>query len=512
MRESRTEKSVKNSVVAMLYYAVNLLLQFVSRKVFIDCLGTEVLGLNTTAVNLFQFLNLAELGISSAVGFTLYKPIAEGDKESICEIVTLQKYLYSKVAWVVIAGACILMVFFPLIFAKITLPLWYAYASFGTVLFSALLGYFVNYKQIVLTASQQDYKVLCSYQTVLLIRLVFQIFAVKNFANGYVWWLILQVVFAGLASVSLHVMTKKTFPYLRDVDKTYRELRSKYTVFVTKIKQLFFHKIGGFALFQSSSLILYAYASLSVVAVYGNYLMITEGVRRLFQSMFNGIGAGVGNMVATDDTKKCYEVFNELFSLRFLMIGVVCFAVYNLAPPFISLWVGEEYLLPTSTLILIVITLYIGLVRITTDEFIGAYGLFQDIWAPIVESVINIGLSILLGYFYGLNGILVGVLISQVLIVRMWKTWFLFHNGLKGYLLKYLRSYGVHLALFAFAAFVSTVIIRHIGLDMDGSWLGLIGGAVVVVGFFALLLAGGMLLCGTGLVDSVKRFRRRPRP
>ena len=41
---SRTAKSIKNSVVAMSFYIVNLALQFFSRKVFLDYLGTEILG------------------------------------------------------------------------------------------------------------------------------------------------------------------------------------------------------------------------------------------------------------------------------------------------------------------------------------------------------------------------------------------------------------------------------------------------------------------------------------
>ena len=146
---SRTAKSLKNSVIAMGFYLINLGLQFFSRKIFLEYLGTEILGLNTTAMNLLQFLNLAELGISSAVGFTLYKPLHDNDKTTVNEIVTLQGHLYRRIAYLIIVGAAILMCFFPLIFKKISLPLWYAYGSFGVLLFSALLGYFFNYRQIV---------------------------------------------------------------------------------------------------------------------------------------------------------------------------------------------------------------------------------------------------------------------------------------------------------------------------------------------------------------------------
>lgn len=72
---SRTAKSIKNAKVALIFYFINLVLQFFSRKVFLDYLGAEVLGLNTTAQNLLGFLNLAELGIGSAISYALYKPL-----------------------------------------------------------------------------------------------------------------------------------------------------------------------------------------------------------------------------------------------------------------------------------------------------------------------------------------------------------------------------------------------------------------------------------------------------
>ena len=154
--ESRTAKSLKNTAVALGFYFVNLVLQFFSRKIFLDHLGAEVLGLNTTATNLLQFLNLAELGIGTAIACTLYKPLFDRDTAAINEIVSLQGWMYRRIAWVVIAGAVVLMCFFPWIFRKMPLPLWYAYASFGALLVSALLSYFVNYKQIVLPERVQD--------------------------------------------------------------------------------------------------------------------------------------------------------------------------------------------------------------------------------------------------------------------------------------------------------------------------------------------------------------------
>lgn len=158
MVESRTAKSLKNSVVALLFYFINLGLQFFSRKIFLEHLGAEVLGLNTTATNLLQFLNLAELGVGAAIGYSLYKPLAEKNRQQINEIVSVQGYLYYKIGLFVGGIAVLLMCFFPWIFSKAEVPAWYTYTTFIVLLIAALSGYFFNYKQIVLTSDQKNYK------------------------------------------------------------------------------------------------------------------------------------------------------------------------------------------------------------------------------------------------------------------------------------------------------------------------------------------------------------------
>ena len=363
--------------MALVFYFINLILQFFSRKIFLDYLGAEVLGLNTTATNLLQFLNLAELGVGAAIACTLYKPLAEKDTDTINEIVSLQGWLYRRIAWIVIVGSVVLMAFFPWIFAKMPLPLWYAYASFGVLLVSALLSYFVNYKQIVLSADQQEYRIQYTYKASMLAKLLCQILAIRYLPNGYVWWLVLEVVFAVVASVALNRVIARTYPYLEtDMDRG-KELAKKYPDILTKVKQLFFHKIGGFALSQTSPIIIYAYTTLTVVALYGNYMLIIMGGQTLMTAIFNSMNAGIGNLVAEGNRERILAVFEELFSIRFLFTCVMCFGVFILTPSFIILWIGNEYVLDSMVLLLMTMILFINLSRTTVDTYINALSLIH---------------------------------------------------------------------------------------------------------------------------------------
>lgn len=443
--QSRTSKSIKNILVALVLLAVNLLLQFFCRDVFLERLGAEVLGLNTTAGNLLQFLNIAELGIGVAVGFSLYKPLFDRDTVSINEIVSLQGHLYRRIATVVIAGAILLGAFFPLIFAKMKLPLWYAYASFGVLLISALLSYFVNYKEVLLAADQKEYKVAYSYRACMMARLAVQYFVIKHCENPYIWWLVLEGGFAILASIALSIMVRRTYPFLKSSALSAKELRNKYPEIVTKIKQIFFHKISTFVLQQTSPLIIYAFKTLTLVAYYGNYQMIVIGLTMLLNALFNSIGAGVGNLVAEGNKERIMNVFDELFSVRFFISAGASIVLFVLATPFISLWIGKQYLLPDSTLGIICLTLFLNTSRNSVDSYINAFGLFQDVWAPITEACLNLGLSVLFGWLWGLNGILMGVVASLVLIVFIWKPYFLFRCGLKEPIGIYIKIYLRHL-------------------------------------------------------------------
>ena len=457
---SRTTKSIQNVKVALMFYILNLLLQFFSRKIFLDYLGGEVLGLNTTAQNLLGFLNLAELGIGSAVAYSLYKPLYENDHKAINEIVSVQGWLYRKIAYVVILGACLLMIFFPLIFAKAQVPLWYAYGSFIALLVSALLGYFVNYRQIVLSADQKEYRITFSVQGVKIVKVILQLLAIRYLSHGYVWWMVLEVIMAFVMSYVLNWNIKKEYPWLVAMPSTGKQLRYSYPNIITKTKQLFFHKIGTFVLTQTSPLVIYAYASLTLVAIYGNYMLIVSGVTLLMNALLNSISAGVGNLVAEGDKLKIKSVFWELTVLRMWLASLICFAMYMLGHSFISLWVGSEYILPQPAYIVLIFITFIGLSR-TNDAFISAYGLYQDIWAPVVEASLNLGLSILLGYHYGLVGILLGVLISQIVVIYSWKPYFLYKKGFKENFVEYIWHYAKYLSLLLVSCIISKFVIEY---------------------------------------------------
>lgn len=498
--DSRTSKSIKNSSVALVFYFINLILQFFSRKIFLDYLGAEVLGLNTTATNLLQFLNLAELGIGAAVSYNLYKPLLVGDKQVINDIVSIQGWLYQRIALMVIAGACVLMCFFPLIFAKAEVPLWYTYGTFLALLTGALLGYFVNYRQIVLSADQKEYKITYCLKGGMVVKTIGQIIAISLLDNGYMWWMIIEAVSAFVIAYALNRTIRKEYPWLSPDLRGGGRLRERYPQIITKTKQLFFHKIAGFVLSQTSPLVIYAYASLTLVAAYGNYMLIFMGVTALMNALLNGITAGIGNLVAEGDKRKIKAVFWRITFIRMWIASAICFAIYMCGNAFVALWVGKDFLLPHTAFIALVVNTFITLTR-TNDAFLAAYGLYQDIWSPIAEAMLNLGFSILLGYYWGLAGILIGVSISLLLIVCCWKPYFLYKQGFKEKIGEYVRLYVKYIGVMLLSAWLcvefTKICVGDI-VDSYGTW-----------GLYCLMVLSIYTVCSLPLLylfDSYPRF------
>lgn len=491
----------------MIFYFVNLVLQFYSRKIFLEYLGTEILGLNTTAANLLQFLNLAELGISSAVGFTLYRPLKDKDINTINEIVHLQGHLYRRIALIIIVAGIALMAFFPLIFAKIHLPLWYAYAVFTVFLTSALLGYFVNYKQIILSANQEEYKIRLSYNSIILLKILVQIVVVSHIDNPYVWWMVVELAGAVAASFSLSLMTRRSAPYLKKTSLSYSALKEKYHELTIKIRQLFVHKLSYFAAGQITPLVIYGYMTLTDVTRYENYMILVWGGLSLTNAVFNGLMASVGNLVVSESADKIYSVFKELFSVRFWFASCLCFAIFFFGTPLVRLWIGPSFELPSSSLLLIDLILFIQITRNNADSFLFAYQLVRDIWAPLVEFGINISLSLWLGYYYGLDGILTGFLISLIIIPLLWKAYYTFHAGFKRSYKGYLVILIKHAVITFVVFYVSSIILSHTNLLNISDIGDLILKGSFTTFAFSIILAGFLIYSRCGLEIFLRRMK-----
>ena len=454
-RISRTKRSIQNSRMSFLLFLVQVFVGFYSRKIFLDYLGSEVLGLNTTLGNILSFMNLAELGIGIAMATSLYKPIHDEDQNTICEIITVQGILYRRIAIFLCIIGTIVLLCLPYLFPNTECGMAYVCVSFMVFLSGSLFSYIWNYKQILIGADQKNYKLLPWIHSVRLSKIGLQIVFLL-FLQGGIWaWIILELIGNIANTLIINWIIKKEYPWLHSVKKQGNILIKQYHSLITKTKQLFIHKLAYFILEQTAPLIIYGFVSLTMVTYYSNYMILLGYSVTLIRVVFDGMGASIGNLVSENNKNHTLEVFWELFTSRIWISSIACFGLYLFVHPFIILWIGENYLLSNTTLSLMIIGIFIKMSRGVVDSFKDAYQLFGDVWAPAIEAATNLGFSILFGYLWGLNGILIGSNISLLLIVVFWKPYYLFKKGLKESCLKYFYQYLLQIIVILGCGFAS---------------------------------------------------------
>lgn len=343
--ESRLKKSLLNARVNLIFYFLSLALSFFSRKIFLDALGADFMGLIGTLNNLLGFLNLAELGISTAIGYVLYKPLFEHDERKINEIISVFGFIYRRIGFVILSAGCVLACFLPLIFPNNVFDLGVIYFAFFSYLTTSLIGYFANYKQTLLGADQKNYVVTAYFQSAVLIKTLLQMGLVYYTGNYYLW-ISLELLLGITYSIILNWKVNQVYPWLKSEVKQGKLLFKKYPEVTRYTKQLFVHKLGGFVQFQTTPFLVYAFVSLKTVAYYGNYTLIIDKISIFISNLLGSTNAGVGNLIAEGDSKRIQQVFWELMGIRFLIAGTISFALIRLTGAFISLWLGSEYVLP----------------------------------------------------------------------------------------------------------------------------------------------------------------------
>ncbi len=430
MINSRVHKSLKNVKVGILFYILSLGFSFVSRKIFLSCLGADFIGLTGTLGNILELLNLTELGVGVSISYFLYKPLHENDRAKINEILSVFGYLYRIIGIIIGFGGIIISLFFPLIFKSTILNLGIVYFSFFSFLASSLVGYFINYRQIILTADQKNYVVSAYFQTTSLIKSAIQIILALYFRNLYLWVLI-EFIFSVVCCIILNKKIDIEYPWLKTNIRSGKILLKKYPLILTKTKQVFIHRIKGFILNKSDEILIFAFVSLKMVAYYGNYMMIINKLNYLINIVSDGMNAGIGNLVAEGNTKNTIKVFWELMAIRFFISGCIIFSFFLFFQPFILCWLGKEYLLNDLIFYLILLNLFIMLSRGVVEMYIQSYGLYSDTWSAWTEIATNLSFTLISSPFWGIIGILLGKIISSTPIAVIWKPYFLFKNGLK---------------------------------------------------------------------------------
>ncbi len=414
----RTLNSAKNLVSNFGIMFITIILGFITRKIFVDSVGVEYLGLNGLLQNILGVMTLLESGFATSVVYNLYKPIANDDRPRIIALLQLYRKVYRYIALGVFLCTLAIYPFLNHII-KDAENLEYVSVVYFIFVFNSLIQYFSAYKWSIINANQKNYK-LTTINIIYQIGLSISKIAILYYTKNYILYLVIEALFGLGLNVAIVRKANKMFPYIVTKTKYKVEPEIKQNI-ITNMKALFFHALGGYFMHSTDNIIISSFVGIAVVGLYSNYTLITGMVKTFINNILNSFSESVGNLIASESKEKVYEVFQTIFFVNFIVVSVPIIILYNTINPFIDWWLGCEYQLNHIILCIILSNFYIDMMRKAALTFKNKAGLFKpDRFSPLIQGIINLILSLLLVRYYGLAGVLVATGIS-ILAVNFWQ-------------------------------------------------------------------------------------------
>lgn len=447
---SRTTNSIKNIQYAVVGQVLGLLVKFVSRLIFVRILSAEYLGIDGLFTNILSILSLAELGIGTAIVYSLYKPIAEDDTEKIKSLMDLFKKTYRAIGIVIMLLGLMLTPFLQYLIKEMPDV---AYIRFIFVIFvlNSSVSYFYSYKRFLIIADQKKFIATLYRYAIFIVTNLLQILMLVITGN-YILFLLVEVVATFVENLLVSKKADRLYPYLKEknIDKL---AKTEMSTIKKNVQALIFHRIGGVIVLGTDNLLISIFIGIVAVGTYSNYLLVITSLTMIYALVFESLTASVGNLGITQSKEKNTDVFELINFIAFWIYGFSAIALWNLINPFIALWLGPEYLFEMGIVTVLVINFYLAGMRTSVRVFKDAHGLYwYDRYKPLVESVINIFASIFLAQMLGIVGIFLGTMISTISTSFWVEPYVLYRYGLKTSVKTYFRDYAAYILLTIVAA------------------------------------------------------------
>ena len=347
----RTKKSFLNIGSNFFIMMVKTILTFVTRTVFIHYLGEEALGLNGLFTNVLSMLSLAELGVSTAINFSLYQPLSNKDNKKISELMSFYRKAYTVIGIVIGIVGIIIIPFLKYIINDIN-SIDNVYLIYILYLINTVSTYFIAYKETLINADQKNYK-LAGIQFIGLVALnIFQIIFLI-ITKSFIVYLIIQFITLFIQRVVTNRYITKKYSNI-DFNCKEKVEKKDLQIIIKNVKAMFLHKIGDYCINSTDNLIISAFINVATVGIYSNYLTIINLLNNFINMIYNGLGASLGNLVATESDDKKEEIFKKMNFIAFCIYGLCSVCMINVFNDFIKIWIGEKYCLSLSIVIMIV--------------------------------------------------------------------------------------------------------------------------------------------------------------
>ncbi|MEE1008121.1 MAG: oligosaccharide flippase family protein [Agathobacter sp.] len=504
MSNTRTANSVKNIFASFANQIIMLLLGFISRSVFIRFLSVDYLGIQGLFSDILTMLSLADLGFGTAMTFSMYKPLAEKDYKKLAGLTTFYKKVYRVIALAITVIGLALVPFLKYL-VKLDTELPHLTIYYLLYLANTIASYLVVYKTCILNADQKGY-VITKYTSIFSVLQSVTMIIFLVLTRNYIVYLCVQVAFTYFRNFYISYVAEKMYPFIKEkvvLDK------SETNGIFKNIGSVFLYKISSVLINATDNTLISVIVGTATVGYLSNYNMIITKITSFVNTLFYSLTASLGNLIVKEKEEKRYEIFLIMQSLSVFLSSFCIICVYFLMQDLIKVWLGEAYQLDKLVLIALVVNFYFSISLLPIWVFREATGLYQKTkFVMLFTAGINIILSIILGKWIGLAGILFATSIARILTYFWYEPRLLFRTYFGKSCIVYFLGVAKSLVVTALIFAVIYVISGFIVVD---SWLALILKAMVV-GAVTLVLLILIYYKSEGtklLLNKVKGFLKR---
>lgn len=481
----RLKKTIFNAFSNSGILLVRSVLLFVVRIIFVKTLGKSLLGVDSLFSNLLIVLSIFDLGITTAINYSLYKPLVNKDYKKVSALMAFYKKLYFTLGIsVLLIGLCVL----PFINLIVTENVKHIHFIYLLYLGTTTSSYFISYKDCLLYADQRNYEVTSivglSYILIYVLRIIF-LLVLPNF----IVYVLIQFIGLIIQRILINRYITKKY-YMVDFNSNENLSKEETKEIKKSTKSMFLYKVGGYLVTGSDSLVISANPNLGVstVGIYVNYISITSMLDSIIYRGLSGMTASFGDLSVSSKKEVQENVYNIASMFNFIIYGVFTIGFWFLLTPFIKMFFGSDFELSKSVLFIICVNFYlIGILK-PLDIIKDATGLFNnDKYATLIQTAINLVTSILLSIKFGLIGVVLGTLISTILVPLWNKPYIVYKYVFKKNFLKYFKDQFKYALILIFTFIIINFLLKYISIS-NLLFLFIIKGIIIVFIFMSIII------------------------
>ncbi len=499
-------KSILNVTVSVGFKIVTTVMVIIVKRFLINTCGNDVNGLNALYLSIIGFLSVAELGVGSAITFCMYKPIVEGDNNTVSALYHLFRRIYFAIGGIILVGGFAITPFLN-VFAKgynqVDVNL---YLTFILMLISVLITYLFSCKTSLINAYKNNYITTTISSSGVLFQYALQI-VVLVITKSFVWYLVCRIVAAAAQWLATEIVARKRYsPILSNVQKLQGPVKKEL---LKNIKAMFMHRVGYIMVNTVDSMVISTFVGVVALGEYSNYTMILTSLTEVLKLVFTSLTSVIGHLYV-EENKDTTQKYSEKFHLLNFILGCVFFlGYYAIIDNLIGILFSADLVVSKSISFVITLNGFVQFMRQSTLLFREATGTFyNDRWKPLFEGALNIVLSVVFVHWIGVTGVIVATIITNLVICHVVEPFVLYkHAFVRSPKHYYFKNYGMILLFI-----IALVTLHFCMLMFNNPWASLLANGFISVGiavvFCSIVLLFNRELCKELLGGMKKRLKK----